>query len=82
MTFINSLLWPSRAVIVHYLAMLATIRVGLKVVDNDNTLAYYGTELITAVKIFIVQAPIAEIGAKTRSMTTFSIMTLSIKGFL
>ena len=50
MTFINSLLWPSRVVIVHYLAMLATIRVGLKVVDNDNTLAYYGTELITVIR--------------------------------
>jgi hypothetical protein len=52
MTFINSVLWPSRVVIVHYLAMLANIRVGLKVVDNDNTLAYYGTELTSHKKFY------------------------------
>jgi hypothetical protein len=65
-------------VIVHYLAMLATIRVGLKVVDNDNTLAYYGTELITAIKSFMVVTLSAEIGAKALSITKFSIMTFSI----
>ncbi len=40
-----------------------------------NTLAYYDTATITAVKSFIVQAPGHFSGAMTFDTTTFSIMT-------
>jgi hypothetical protein len=57
--------------------------------DEANTLAYYDTATITAVKSFIVQDP--EVwgigvkqahthGATTFSTTTFYLMTLSLRG--
>jgi hypothetical protein len=39
------------------LALSANIRLGWKLMEVANTLAYYDTATITAVKSFIVQAP-------------------------
>ncbi len=56
--------------------MPENILLGGSDLTGTNTLAYYGTELITAIKGFTAGATTFSI--TTLSITTFSIMTLSI----
>jgi hypothetical protein len=53
----------------------AYVRLGWKGLAVTNTLAYY----FTAVKSFMIEATVLYLGATTQIITTFSIMTLSIK---
>ncbi len=43
--------------LVSLLVLPTNIRLGWKSMQVENTLAYYDTAIITAVKMFIVQAP-------------------------